>query len=231
MKEYKAVFFDLDHTLWDFEMNSLEAINELFDIHQLAAKGVPAKKDFIETYRLINDELWELYHMNKITKEMLRNGRFQKVLLAFNIDDALLSKKLADDYLSISPKKKNLFPGTIPLLEYLSQKYSIHIITNGFKEVQYTKIKNSGLEKYFEHIHISEEIGFKKPQAEIFHYAVSKSGTVHESCIMIGDNVETDITGALNAGIDHILFNPLQIKVPSIVKKSISRLNELHSIL
>lgn len=231
MKKYKAIFFDLDHTLWDFEMNSVEAISELYDLYDLKNLGVNEKELFIKTYKTINTQMWDQYSKNQISKQDLRNGRFYKTLCEFKIADEKLSTLLSDDYLNICPLKQNLFPGTITLLEYLIEKYNLHIITNGFKEVQYLKIKNSGLDKFFDHIHISEEIGFKKPEPEIFHYAVSKSGTIHENCIMIGDNADTDIKGAINAGIDHILFNPENIKTSHEVKKSICHLNELHHIL
>jgi len=227
MKKYKAVFFDLDHTLWDFERNSSETILELFEKYNLLNLGVTEPSRFISVYKEVNARMWDMYHKNEISKKYLRTGRFNLALKNFGIQNDELAEMLATDYLSICPEKKYLFPGTIEILDYLSEKYKLHIITNGFVEVQYKKIKNSGLTAYFDHIHISEEIGFKKPEPEIFNFAVKQAGVVHENCIMIGDNTETDIGGALNAGIDHILFNPDSTKIPDFVNRSVSSLNEL----
>jgi putative hydrolase of the HAD superfamily len=231
MSKYKAVFFDLDHTLWDFELNSHSAIIDLFYFHKLDELGISAPVDFISTYKEVNKNMWDEYHRNTISKEMLRSGRFSKTLEIFGINDTKLAESLASNYIQTCPFKTNLFPGTIEILEYLSEKYSLHIITNGFKEVQYLKIRNSGLEPFFDNVHISEEIGYKKPEPEIFNYAVSKSGTVREYCVMIGDNLETDIAGAENAGIDPVFFNPLMIKTDRKVLHEISHLSQLSKIL
>src|SRR5688572_14084435 len=227
MKKYKAVFFDLDHTLWDFELNSLETLKELYEIYLLESKGVSDINFFIETYRRINFQLWDDYDKNLINKEQLRSNRFLQTLKKFNINDQVLAEKLAVDYLRICPDKKNVFPGTAELLEELDKKYSLHIITNGFAEVQHRKLKNSGIIHYFDKIHISEHIGYKKPQPEIFHYAVMEAEAVHEQCIMIGDNLETDITGAINAGIDHVLFNPGELCQDKRVRKQVKKLTDL----
>jgi putative hydrolase of the HAD superfamily len=231
MKKYKTVFIDLDHTLWDFEKNSHETISELFQQYELNRYGITNAENFIEVYRQVNTRMWDLYHRNKISKEFLRSGRFKLALSDFNIENESLTESLAADYLKICPQKKHLFPNTIKTLDYLQAKYQLHIITNGFVEVQHHKIRNSGIGSYFKHIHISEEIGFKKPEPEIFNYAVGLSGSAHEHCIMIGDNPETDIMGAINAGIDHILFNPVEMEVPHFVNKSIGHWDEIMAIL
>lgn len=231
MKKYKAVFFDLDHTLWDFEMNSELALSEIFYDHKLDNLGISGVLEFYNAYREINKNMWDQYHRNSISKEFLRSGRFKLTLDKFGIQDDKLAETLAADYLRTCPVKTNLFPGTLEILEYLSKKYSLHIITNGFREVQYLKIRQSGLEPFFTNIHISEEIGFKKPEPEIFHHAVKKSGTVHDHCIMIGDNLETDISGAENAGIDPVFFNPHKIKQERNVLHEINSLSQLRSII
>lgn len=231
MKKYKAVFFDLDHTLWDFELNSEYALIELFNVHNLADIGINDPSEFILHYREINKKMWDAYHTKSITKELLRSGRFNQTLEKFGIKNEKLAESLAADYLRICPVKTNLFPGALDILNYLSQKYSLHIITNGFKEVQYLKIRNSGLLSFFRNIHISEEIGFRKPEAEIFNYAVKKSGTVHEQCIMIGDNLEADICGAENAGIDAVFFNPMKTQPEKKVMYEIDHLEQLKTIL
>lgn len=231
MKQYKAVFFDLDHTLWDFELNSQSAITELYHDHKLDAMGIPGLQNFIDAYKDINKTMWDEYHRNAITKATLRAGRFSRTLESFGITNLKLAETLAAGYLSSCPVKTNLFPGTIAILEYLAAKYSLHIITNGFKEVQHLKIRNSGIARYFEHIHISEEIGYKKPEPEIFNYAVKQSRVLHEQCVMIGDNLETDIAGAENAGIDPVFFNPLKIPNERPVFYEIHELSQLRNIL
>jgi len=231
MKKYKAVFFDLDHTLWDFETNSREAITEIFHKYQLTELGIPGCSEFIETYRRINHRMWNDYSLNLITKEALRAGRFQSALTAFGINNSDLANTMSAMYLQICPVKTNLFPGTKEILQYLSKKYSLHIITNGFKEVQHLKIGNTGLKHFFDQIHISEELGFKKPEPEIFHYAVKMARTVSENCIMIGDNLDTDISGAENAGIDPVFFNPNREQTGRKVFYEISTLEELRKIL
>ncbi|MDQ3050695.1 MAG: YjjG family noncanonical pyrimidine nucleotidase [Bacteroidota bacterium] len=231
MKQYKAVFFDLDHTLWDFELNSQSAIAELYHEHKLESLGITGLHDFIAAYRDINKKMWDEYHRNTISKETLRAGRFSRTLESFGISNLKLAEQLAAGYITACPVKTNLFPGTMEILEYLSEKYSLHIITNGFKEVQHLKIRNSGIAHFFEHIHISEEIGFKKPEPEIFNYAVKQSRAVHEQCVMIGDNLDTDIAGAENAGIDPVFFNPLKIRNDRQVFYEIHQLAELRNIL
>lgn len=230
MSKIKAVFFDLDHTLWDFDRNSEEAIQELAENLKLKEKGVPGLEEFMTVYRKINHEMWDAYHRHVITKEELRTGRFSRSLEHFGISDPDLSEKMASGYIEISPYKTNLFPGAEEVLKYLKEKYTLHIITNGFREVQYIKIRKSGLDQYFEGIHISEEIGFKKPEPEIFHHAVQQAKTASDHCIMIGDNLDTDIQGALNAGIRPVWFNPNQLSSPSGLI-NISHLEEIKKIL
>ncbi len=231
MKQYKAVFFDLDHTLWDFELNSQSAITELYHDHKLDAMGIPGLQNFIDAYRDINKTMWDEYHRNTITKATLRAGRFSRTLESFGITNLKLAETLAAGYLTSCPVKTKLFPGTIAILEYLATKYSLHIITNGFKEVQHLKIRNSGIARFFEHVHISEEIGYKKPESEIFNYAVKQSRAIHEQCVMIGDNLDTDIAGAENAGIDAVFFNPLKILNERPVFYEIHELSQLRNIL
>ncbi len=228
MKNYKAVFFDLDHTLWDFETNSQEALADLFLRHELPSRGIDDVIEFIKVYKKVNYEMWDDYHHNRISKEQLRYGRFNRTLNAFNIQDTLLAEVLSVQYLELCPVKRNLFPSALDVLQKLKEKYSLHIITNGFKEVQYLKIANSGLAPYFDQIHISEEIGFKKPEPEIFHYAAKLARASQDQCIMIGDNLDTDIAGAVNAGIDHIYFNPTgEIKKSPVVMIEVKNLPEL----
>jgi len=208
LKNYKHIFFDLDHTLWDFDTNSKLALNEMYELNNLKEKGIYDFNHFYQTYKPINDQFWYLYHNHKVNKEELRLGRFRETLTRFLIDDEDLIEVLAKQYLEISPSKTALIPNAIEVLNHLQSRYEIHVITNGFAEVQRVKIENSGLKDYFKNVLISEEIGFQKPQPEIFHYAFKLAETSPENSLMIGDSLSTDIEGAQNAGMDSVYFNP-----------------------
>lgn len=155
--------------------------------------------EFISVYERINHQLWHLYSLNQISKEELRYQRFYKSFLHFKYDNLKLAHIWADDYLKISPYKTHLIDGAIDVLLYLKNKYHLHIITNGFKEVQHIKLDYSNLKSFFKHIIISEEHGFNKPDIEIFHKAEQLSNANSYECVMVGDNFDTDIKGALNA--------------------------------
>lgn len=228
--KYEHLFFDLDHTLWDFEANSIETLNELFVAHKLG-ELIGSKDDFINAYQIINKELWTLYHQNKIDKAVLRNSRFSLALEAFDVINLPLAAKLADDYVQISPYKGKLFPDAHEVLTYLKNKYTLHLITNGFKEVQNIKIKSSKLDQYFNNLFISEEIGFVKPEAGIFHHAVGKAKTIIQKSLMIGDNYEADILGAAGVGMDTVLFNPEKIESDFKATYQIHHLKELMEFL
>lgn len=228
--KYEHLFFDLDHTLWDFEANSIETLNELFVANNLG-ELIGSKNDFINAYKIINKELWELYHQNKIDKDTLRNSRFSLALEAFDVFNTPLAIKLANDYVHISPYKGKLFPYAHEVLTYLKNKYTLHLITNGFKEVQNIKIKSSKLDQYFDNLFISEEIGFVKPEAGIFNHAVFKAKTITQKSLMIGDNYEADILGAAAVGMDTVLFNPEKIESDFKATYQISELKELMNFL
>lgn len=212
MKIYKHLFFDLDRTLWDFDKNAFEAYKDIFLKHNLAEKGVSSLNDFTKSYLNHNAKLWSLYREGKIEKNNLRSLRFELTLLDFGIDDPGLAGQIGLDYITISPEKTNLFPNAIKTLDYLFGKYSLHLITNGFEEVQFRKLRICGLEKYFDKVITSEEAGSKKPDIRIFNYSLSKTGAKKEESIMIGDDPEVDIEGAKAAGIDQVFFNPDRIE-------------------
>lgn len=163
MNEVRHIFFDLDRTLWDFERNSAETLRELFDELKLAETGILDPDLFIETYICKNDICWEMYRLNQISKAELRNLRFQMALQHFGVKHDELAKRLGDEYVNRSPLKTALFPNTLETLKYLSEKYTLHIITNGFDEVQYIKMEASGIHSFFKHITTSEKAGHKKP--------------------------------------------------------------------
>lgn len=230
MKLYKHIFFDLDHTLWDFETNATETLGEIYSHFRLKDKGVASASGFINMYKSINEKMWDDYEKGKISKEYLRTRRYYKTLLSFGIKDNKLSEKIGEFYIKESPKKTNLFPRAIETLSYLAEKYKMHIITNGFVEVQYLKLKNSGLRNYFEKIIISEEVGSNKPEKKIFSHALMSAGAKKQESVMIGDNLGTDILGAKNSGLDQCFFNPSKKEHKEKITFEISSLDELKEI-
>lgn len=227
MKYIKHVFFDLDHTLWDFETNSDIAFNTIFKHHNIK---VDIQK-FLNYYRSINEAYWKLYREEKITKNELRYGRLKDTFLKVNyeIEDELIDN-LAVDYIDELPNNNQLFEGTHEILKHLYPNYKLHIITNGFNDVQFKKIENSGLSNYFDKIVTSEDAGVKKPNPIIFKYALDTVNASAKESIMIGDNWETDVMGALNNGIDAIYFNFHKRSVAENIK-SVNHLIEIKQYL
>jgi putative hydrolase of the HAD superfamily len=208
--KYKHIFFDLDHTLWDFETNSRLVLEELYHTHTLAGRGVPTFDVFHSTYMGHNERLWDRFRKGFITRNDLRTKRFRMTLLDFKIGDEKLSEKLSEQFLDVLPTKTALFPYAKEVLEYLAAKqYPIHLITNGFEETQLLKLRSSGIESFFTHVITSERAGSLKPYREIFDYAITTAGATADTSIMIGDALDIDIIGAYNAGIDQVYFNPL----------------------
>ena len=228
---YKDLFFDLDHTIWDFELNSKETLWDLHLKYELEAKGINNFDEFYSIYSVHNHKLWDRYSKGFIKQEELRWKRIYLSLLDYKIADEALSKEMSLDYLTILPDKKNLFPYTIEILEYLKSKgYTMHLITNGFESVQFKKIKNSNLADYFTEVITSEASNSLKPNKEIFEYALKASGAKLETSIMIGDNEDADIQGAINAGMDSIFVNHLQIQPTVPATHTITHLKELENI-
>ena len=230
MESIKHIFFDLDHTLWDYETNSKETLSELYIKHKLESKGVPGFDVFYERFLIRNEECWELYRQHRMNKNNLRTVRFRNTLRDFDIHSNILSEWLGNDFVTESPKKTRLFPQAKEVLEILSMRYALHIITNGFEEVQFVKIKQSGLEQYFREIITSERAGARKPKYGIFKYAFEKTGALPEESLMVGDDYENDIRGAKEAGMLAILFNPGGKEYPAGVS-SVTSLTELLDFL
>jgi putative hydrolase of the HAD superfamily len=206
-KAYKHIFFDLDHTLWDFERNAEETKREMFGALKLKSLGIESYEAFREKYVPINQALWALYRDDKIEKDDLNFRRFYDTLVVFGIDNRELGFAMAKSFIEGITSKTYLFPFTRELLEYLYHKYPLYIITNGFEEVQYGKLKNSDLGKYFTRIITSEAAGSKKPDADIFHYALELAGATASESLMIGDDLEVDMAGARQLGIDQLYVN------------------------
>ncbi len=207
-KKYRHLFFDLDRTLWDFDAAAEVAFERIYEKYDLKALGVPSAHEFHEVYHPLNEQLWVQYRANAITKDELNRTRFLKPLEHYGIHDVDLADHLSEDYVYWSPRIVRLVPGTMELLDYLKPKYHLHLITNGFQEVQHTKLNGSGMAPYFETLTVSEEVGVKKPNPDIFLYALQKAGAQAEESLMIGDEMAVDIDGARAVGMDTLLFNP-----------------------
>lgn len=206
MKPYIDLFIDLDGTLWDFSNNAKTTLYEIFQLHNLKKSGVESFQIFLSTYQEINTELWDLFREGQINKDFLSIERFRKTLAKLSQDEQKASE-MAQQYLSWSSEKTRLYPGVIETLEYLKPKYSMHILTNGFNEVQYKKIDNSGLSPYFRTIITSDNAGAKKPEKAFFDYAFLHTQANPEKTLMIGDNEEVDIAGAVNVNMDQVFVN------------------------
>lgn len=230
-QKYRHIFFDLDRTLWDFDAAAEVAFEKIYEQYHLKDLGIPSAHDFHKVYHPLNEELWELYRADKITKDELNHTRFMKPLEHYGIHDEALADHLSEDYVYWSPRIVRLVPGTMELLDYLKPKYRLHLITNGFQEVQHTKLSGSGLEPYFETLTVSEEVGVKKPNPEIFHYALKKAGATPEESLMIGDEMAVDIDGARAAGMDQLLFNATGQPVLGRRTYEVNKLIEITSYL
>ncbi|AKD02373.1 YjjG family noncanonical pyrimidine nucleotidase [Pontibacter korlensis] len=233
MKTYTHILFDLDHTLWDFEKNSEETIYTLYDQYELAKHGKFDCDSFYRKYKFVNTRLWDLYNKGRINQKELRESRFVKTLLGLGLAEHEIPQDISEAYIQICPTKTAVFPYTYEVLEYLQPKYGLHIITNGFKEVQHIKMGASKLNSYFKEIITSECCGYKKPDRRMFEHLLDRINVKPEDCLMIGDNYECDIEGARDAGIDQVYFNPEKIKGRKRPKPTyeISCLSELKKIL
>ena len=227
----KHIFFDLDRTLWDFEKNSQTTLLQLIKDFKLIEKGIDTADNFIKKYKIHNEELWELYREDKIKKEELRGKRFQLALAEYDIDDSELAEQFGLAYIKQSPLKTTLFPYTHEVLLYLKKKYSLHIITNGFEEVQHIKLASSDLAQYFDVIVTSEQVGVKKPNAKIFEFALEQAKAKPDECIMIGDDFPVDVLGAEQIGIQGVYFNPNKLAHKHSVVHEIFCLSELMALL
>lgn len=230
--QYEHLFFDLDHTIWDFETNSKEAMLDVFTSNQLHEKGVTSFDAFFDRYSFHNHRLWDKYSKGQLKQEELRWKRMWLSLLDFKIADEAVSRKMGLEFLEILPNKNKLFPYTLEILSYLQNKgYQMHLITNGFEKVQYNKIEKSNISSFFREVITSEGSNSLKPNREIFEHALQKTGTTIKKSIMIGDNIEADIKGAMNVGMDTIFVNHINAKTDVQPTYTIYHLKELETIL
>ena len=232
MSKYTSLFFDLDHTLWDFEKNSIATLNVLFNEIDLPGKGIPDFDDFNIVYHEINDKLWDRFRKGFLSREDLRWKRMFQTLVHYKVHNEPLARQLSERYLEILPEQTNIFPYCIELMEYcVSKGYELHLITNGFELTQKLKLKNSLLDKYFIRMITSEQAMSMKPEKEIFEYAVRETGADVTKSLMIGDALDIDVLGAQRVGMDQVYFNPKRIAHQEKPTFEIESLHELFSII
>lgn len=223
IKNITDVFFDLDHTLWDFDRNSALTFEKIFLINDIDIQI----DTFLEHYVPINFKYWKLFREEKVSKEALRFGRLNEAFSALNVVvEQDIIHKLSDDYIEHLSSFNHLFDHTFEILDYLKENYKLHIITNGFEEVQYKKMQKSNILHYFDTITNSEMAGVKKPNPKIFNHALDMAKTTAESSIMIGDSLEADIFGAKHIGMDVIFFDISNM----VLDEDIKQVNNLISL-
>jgi len=223
----KDIFFDLDHTLWDFDKNSMLAFKRVFKKFKIIIEF----DAFLKIYEPINIEYWKKYREDKVSKENLRRGRLIDSFIFFDlIYTTEKIDEIADAYIQELPFDNHLFEGAVEILDYLILKYKLHIITNGFEEVQHKKLKNSGIDHYFSTVTTSEEVGVKKPNPKVFLTALNKANSLHAQSVMIGDSLEADILGANNIGMQTIFYNYRNENISKKIK-SIDSLLEIKNYL
>jgi len=228
---YKHLFFDLDHTLWDFDANARATLEQLHIDLKLADRGIHDFDRFYRNYLEHNDKLWARYRKGHIKQDELRLKRMWLSLLDFSIADEVLARELSDLFLQLLPSRTILFPDTVEVLQYLTDKnYNLHLITNGFEEIQLSKLQHSGIDHFFKEVITSEKAGSLKPQKEIFEYALLKTGAAIRESIMIGDTPDVDIAGAMSVGMDQVHVNysnaPQELK-PTYTITMLSQLKEI----
>ncbi|MEK6476268.1 YjjG family noncanonical pyrimidine nucleotidase [Catalinimonas sp. 4WD22] len=231
MSKYKHILFDLDHTLWDFEKNATETLCELYENFQLTSLGNFSVQEFCQTFHRVNHHLWALHQQGAYEQSKLRSDRFKKIFSELGVAETLVPHSIQDEYLRICPSKPHVFPFTHDILEYLKERYQLHIVTNGFSDVQHIKLKSARLTDYFTHIVTSDGADLRKPRPGIFKHLLELIGADVSECIMIGDNLLTDIAGAHNANIDCIYFNPNKVSHRTRTTYEIYCLSELKGIL
>jgi len=231
LKKYKHLFFDLDHTLWDFEKNTYEAMEEIYRIFNFSKWSFFSFSDLMKNFNDVNNYLWEKFNYGLIDGDELRYSRFNIILERLNVDQNEIPAGIADKYLEIAPAKQNVIPFTHEILDYLKPNYQLYILSNGFDDVQHMKLKAANIHQYFDKIITSDSSGHRKPHKEIFEYAMNEAGATRENALMIGDNLGTDINGAQNAAMDHVFFNPAKIMHSEKVTFEIDSLKQLMKIL
>ena len=228
---YKHIFFDLDDTVWDYRANARETLLEIYHEEGLEELDKFEAEEFVTTFTEINYRLWDELDKGIITKKIIREKRFEIVLEALGVLNPVLSRHLNERFIETCPTKSNVPDKAHEILTHLYDSYQMHIITNGFQEVQHIKMKSANLDSYFQEIFISEVVGARKPDPQIFDHALEVTGANREESIMIGDNLHTDIQGAINSDIDQVYFNPLNNEHDFEVTHEIRSFSDLLKIL
>lgn len=228
--KYKHLFFDLDHTLWDFDRNSEQTMRQLYAEYSLSDIGINDFPVFYQRYTVHNDKLWDRFRNGYIKREELRWKRMWLTLLDFKIADTSLSHELSTAYLEILPTQSALIPHAKELLEHCKDRYIMHLITNGFETTQRLKLQYSGISGFFSEVITSEKSNSLKPHPEIFEFALQKTGALANNSIMIGDALEIDILGAYNAGWDQAYYNPKKILHDKKPTYEVAHLKELITV-
>lgn len=229
-KTYQHLFFDLDHTLWDFDKNSEKTLYQLYGEYDLFSRGITDFGPFLEVYNRHNDRLWERFRNGFIRREELRWKRIWLTLLDFKVADTVLAHEMSAAYLEILPTQTILTPFARDLLEHCKARYSLHLITNGFETTQWQKLQYSGIASYFSHVITSEKSNSLKPHRQIFDYALKQTGGMAENSIMIGDAIDIDVLGARNAGWDQVYYNPARRQHDRTPTYEVNCLQELISV-
>jgi putative hydrolase of the HAD superfamily len=229
-KLYKHLFFDLDHTLWDFDKNSQATLRKLYDEYNLKSRGIDDFDELFRIYNIHNDRLWERYRKGYIKRDELRWKRMWHMLLDFKIADTALAHEIGVAYLELLPTQTLLIPHAKEILEHCKGRYEIHLITNGFETTQRLKLQYSGISRYFAQLITSEKSNSMKPHADIFAYALKAANATAEESIMIGDAIDIDILGAINAGWDTVYYNPHKVLHNRKPTYEVTNLEELMKI-
>ena len=229
-KAYKHLFFDLDHTLWDFDKNSEVCLRKLYDEYSLIDRGITDFDALFRSYVIQNDKLWNRYRKGFIKRDELRWKRMWLMLLDFKVADTALAHELSTAYVEILPTQTMLVPHAKELLDHCRDRYELHLITNGFETTQRLKLQYSGIARYFTHLVTSERSNSMKPHKDIFDYALNVSGATMEESIMIGDAIDIDILGAINAGWDTAYYNPHKVQHARKPTYEVGHLQELMKV-
>jgi putative hydrolase of the HAD superfamily len=228
MTNIHHIFFDLDHTLWDFDRNAECCLRDIYSVNELQSRGVATVELFIETFTVHNRAMWKQLEAKEITHDYLRDERFNVVLKTLKVEpDVTLSNRLNDDFLESLTEQTHLIDGTIELLDYLAPKYELHILSNGFDVIQRKKMRLSGLEKYFKNVITYDTAQVRKPDRKIFEAAIDLAVTKAENSVMIGDTIEADVNGALNVGMHAIWYDPKAAEAPLSSFRHVQHLSAL----
>lgn len=231
MKKYRHLFFDLDRTIWDFDASTMDSFSRMYRKYELDGKGVPSVEDFKRCYDVHNDRLWDLYRKGKILKEVLSVKRFDMTLSDFGITNHMIAEGMSEDHVKLDPDTPFLMPFAIESLEYLSSRYRLHMLSNGFREVQEQKYRIARLDRFFDTVTTSEEAGIKKPEPGIFTFALDRACCQAKDALMIGDDLEVDVLGAQRIGMDQVFYNKDGIEHDASITYEIVSLKELMEIL